>query len=236
MCILIDFTNMMTDELYVAAEVKNEHMKLARAAYERWKGYSRWERTKRSSDFVDSLSPSVIVPLALMARIDFDAANQELQALHELNRQLYGAEQRFKLERIAELEHDAREARSSHQRVCREIAASQKRIDQLEDEFRMLNKKYDAVFQSDEQKTEELKKAEKKRKKLAKKLEDARERLNNVEGKQECVICMDAKITMAFMPCGHMCVCKECAEKYIHATPCPICRKPVGSYVEIFMS
>ena len=38
----------------------------------------------------------------------------------------------------------------------------------------------------------------------------------------ECVICIDAKSTCLFIPCGHLCTCMECCED-IEAT-CPLCR------------
>lgn len=228
----------MTDELYVAAEVKNGHQKLAREVYERWKGFPIYEKTGSHflDNFVDRLNPCAIVPLAIMVRLDLDDLSRQLQALQLFDRKLYYAEQKFKLERMEELDYDARKARDDLQRVCREKASLDERLKSLEEQQRRLHKEYDAIFDSNEQKAKELEKAEKKRKKLAKKLEDAQERLDKDEGTRECVICMDAKITMAFTPCGHACVCRACAENFQLMGPCPICRKAVVHYLEIFMS
>ena len=46
----------------------------------------------------------------------------------------------------------------------------------------------------------------------------------------ECVVCMDEENTHMFMPCGHKCVCKECADLIMGGTAeCPTCRtKAVG--------
>ena len=46
----------------------------------------------------------------------------------------------------------------------------------------------------------------------------------------ECVVCMDEENTHMFMPCGHKCVCKECADLIMGGTAeCPNCRtKAVG--------
>lgn len=51
-----------------------------------------------------------------------------------------------------------------------------------------------------------------------------------------CVICLDARAEMAFIPCGHQCVCRACAES--HATApldrCPQCRQVSTNLVRIF--
>lgn len=234
---LIAFRN-MDNVINLAAQDRALNLRTARSEFETWNKLSYMERTdfKIVNAFVSRLDIRVSVVLTQMVKNELYHARQTVDALHILNETLYSVEQKFKLERIEELEHDIRDARKRLDSALDEKVKLDERVKIMENQQRILHQEYDAIFNSDQQKEKELEKAEKKRKKLAKKLEDARERLNNVEGKRECVICLDANITMAFMPCGHMCVCKECAEKYIHAAPCPICRKPVGSYVEIFMS
>jgi predicted DNA-binding WGR domain protein len=46
------------------------------------------------------------------------------------------------------------------------------------------------------------------------------------EGDNECKICMDGNIWGAFMPCGHLVACEDCAPRM---ADCPICRKPIQS-------
>jgi hypothetical protein len=47
----------------------------------------------------------------------------------------------------------------------------------------------------------------------------------------DCIVCMDAKKTHAFQPCGHKCVCANCAAK---CQICPICRAPVTGILKIY--
>ncbi|KAJ6239775.1 caspase regulator [Anaeramoeba flamelloides] len=51
-----------------------------------------------------------------------------------------------------------------------------------------------------------------------------------------CKICMDAKVTTLFLPCKHLCCCKECAEQ-IHKRNgiCPMCRMPINAIMEVFI-
>ena len=46
-----------------------------------------------------------------------------------------------------------------------------------------------------------------------------------------CCVCMDAKKTHAFQPCGHKCVCATCAAQ---CQTCPMCRAPVIGSLKIF--
>jgi len=48
-----------------------------------------------------------------------------------------------------------------------------------------------------------------------------------------CCVCMDAKKTHAFQPCGHKCVCATCAAQL---QSCPICRKLATGSFQIFDS
>jgi hypothetical protein len=41
-----------------------------------------------------------------------------------------------------------------------------------------------------------------------------------------CAVCLTAKKTHAFYPCGHLACCGECAAK-LKAGACVICRKPI---------
>ena len=56
-------------------------------------------------------------------------------------------------------------------------------------------------------------------------------------GEGECVVCLDAKTTHAFMACGHMCVCQGCAENLSSRRGpalCPTCRTPSEKIMKIF--
>ena len=48
----------------------------------------------------------------------------------------------------------------------------------------------------------------------------------------DCAICMDKSAEIAFLPCGHMCVCSTCV---LLATKCPMCRKKFTSTAKIFI-
>jgi len=47
----------------------------------------------------------------------------------------------------------------------------------------------------------------------------------------ECVICQDREKVIAFVPCGHKCVCEKCS---IGISICPICRTPSIAKYRIF--
>lgn len=51
-----------------------------------------------------------------------------------------------------------------------------------------------------------------------------------------CALCMDAQSTMAMQPCGHLCLCEDCAVTICNATPrkCPICRGDVEHAQRIY--
>jgi len=50
---------------------------------------------------------------------------------------------------------------------------------------------------------------------------------------QECIICVDNIATMALVSCGHMCLCHDCASRFLD-NPCPICRQPVNDILRIY--
>lgn len=47
-----------------------------------------------------------------------------------------------------------------------------------------------------------------------------------------CVICLEKPPIMACVPCGHKCLCEDCATEEIKT--CPICRAPITDYLRIF--
>jgi len=52
----------------------------------------------------------------------------------------------------------------------------------------------------------------------------------------ECVICMDERRRVVFIPCGHMVTCVRCADIIVGraANDCPMCRRSVKTTVKVF--
>ena len=55
-------------------------------------------------------------------------------------------------------------------------------------------------------------------------------------GQGDCVICMARLPTHAFVPCGHRCVCAECAKAVVEqrSGTCPLCRVQVEQALHVF--
>lgn len=51
---------------------------------------------------------------------------------------------------------------------------------------------------------------------------------------QACVVCLDNRKCVAMMPCGHVCLCIECANEY-RSKNCPLCRQTVKKLNRIFL-
>ena len=52
-----------------------------------------------------------------------------------------------------------------------------------------------------------------------------------------CVICTEKRVECTFVPCGHLCVCSDCAELCTNETPidkCPVCMEPHTSIMKIY--
>ena len=49
----------------------------------------------------------------------------------------------------------------------------------------------------------------------------------------QCVICMAKERTHLLFPCGHKCLCVNCADP-ARITTCPLCRRPVVGITEVF--
>ena len=49
----------------------------------------------------------------------------------------------------------------------------------------------------------------------------------------QCVICMAKERTHLLFPCGHKCLCVDCADPSV-ITLCPLCRRPVVGITEVF--
>jgi len=50
---------------------------------------------------------------------------------------------------------------------------------------------------------------------------------------EQCIICYTKKKCYAFIPCGHLCMCEDCHEKY-QDDKCIICRREFSISYKIF--
>jgi septal ring factor EnvC (AmiA/AmiB activator) len=121
------------------------------------------ERTdfKIVNAFVSKLDIRVSVVLTQMVKNELYHARQTVDALHILNETLYSVEQKFKLERIEELEHDIRDARKRLDSALDEKVKLDERVKIMENQQRILHQEYDAILNSDQQKEKELEKQRK---------------------------------------------------------------------------
>jgi len=58
-----------------------------------------------------------------------------------------------------------------------------------------------------------------------------KQQLHDELEQQLCAVCKDAKKTVLFMPCQHVCVCESCRGR-LRPYRCPICQEPVQGHVE----
>ena len=50
-----------------------------------------------------------------------------------------------------------------------------------------------------------------------------------------CIICLQSQRDYAFVPCGHLCICKDCAISVANLDDrCPICRSNATHVMRIF--
>eukprot|EP01084_Bolivina_argentea_P273469 465847_1 len=65
------------------------------------------------------------------------------------------------------------------------------------------------------------------------KIRQAREQLlNKKEKENECVVCMDQKRTYICLPCGHLCLCTNCAKDI--GNTCPLCQCQCSDIKKVF--
>jgi len=50
----------------------------------------------------------------------------------------------------------------------------------------------------------------------------------------ECLLCLDNKKDIVFIPCGHVSMCSGCANKFTN-TECPCCRKTIEYMYKIYI-
>ncbi|CAK1548295.1 unnamed protein product [Leptosia nina] len=61
-----------------------------------------------------------------------------------------------------------------------------------------------------------------------------KEHADNLSEDAECVICMETKSEVVFVPCGHMCCCQRCSQKDI--TSCPMCRTEIERIIKVLIA
>ncbi|KAM9658735.1 baculoviral IAP repeat-containing protein 3-like isoform 2-T2 [Trichechus inunguis] len=59
------------------------------------------------------------------------------------------------------------------------------------------------------------------------------EQLRRLQEERTCKVCMDKEVSVVFIPCGHLVVCKECAPSL---RKCPICRGTIKGTVRTYLS
>ncbi|XP_051842827.1 baculoviral IAP repeat-containing protein 2-like isoform X2 [Antechinus flavipes] len=59
------------------------------------------------------------------------------------------------------------------------------------------------------------------------------EQLRRLQEERTCKVCMDKEVSVVFIPCGHLVVCKECSPSL---RKCPICRSTIKGTVRTFLS
>ncbi|XP_038633355.1 baculoviral IAP repeat-containing protein 7-like isoform X2 [Scyliorhinus canicula] len=61
----------------------------------------------------------------------------------------------------------------------------------------------------------------------------AEEQLRQLKNERTCKVCLDREVSIVFIPCGHLVVCRDCAP---NLRCCPICRALIRGSVRAFMS
>ena len=59
--------------------------------------------------------------------------------------------------------------------------------------------------------------------------------LRNKEDLEICKICMERKIDCVILDCGHLCICKNCAQ-YLVCPICPICRQRIARIAQTYQA
>ncbi|XP_063545858.1 E3 ubiquitin-protein ligase LRSAM1-like [Cydia strobilella] len=58
----------------------------------------------------------------------------------------------------------------------------------------------------------------------------------NATVESECVVCMDSKCEVVFVPCGHMCCCHRCAQCDQEMVCCPMCRGNIERKIKVMVA
>lgn len=55
----------------------------------------------------------------------------------------------------------------------------------------------------------------------------------NKDNDNKCIVCVENNKTMAFVPCGHLCICQDCADQNFNQK-CPLCRVFYTHIIQIY--
>ena len=51
---------------------------------------------------------------------------------------------------------------------------------------------------------------------------------SSLASSQACIVCFEKAMEAACIPCGHRCLCIDCADRFRHpGSKCPVCREPL---------
>ncbi|KAK9500978.1 hypothetical protein O3M35_002122 [Rhynocoris fuscipes] len=53
------------------------------------------------------------------------------------------------------------------------------------------------------------------------------------ENELECVVCMQFQCEIVYIPCGHLCCCKQCSS---HLNQCPLCRADIEQKIAVYLT
>jgi len=152
-------------------------------------------------------------------------------------------ELRLRTEREAQKAAAERERVEREARIAQEEAEKQARVEKLED---ILERKLLEEVETIRELEEHLEKRKRILKTYIQELPESRRFIfeDNLsshlgkQGKAECVVCQNNDASRAVVPCGHHCLCDECAEQLASTTTtsrlCPLCRGVLSSTLKIF--
>lgn len=63
---------------------------------------------------------------------------------------------------------------------------------------------------------------------------DAEDAPQGAGARSRCVVCLQRPVTVAMLPCRHVCACETCGPSLVQAA-CPMCRARVGDIVTVFV-
>lgn len=94
---------------------------------------------------------------------------------------------------------------------------------------------FDEVYSFYENKLHETKKENNKENNKKIKLNEKKDISTEIE-EEQCIICLDNKKCILYVPCHHVASCNQCAQKIIQSKQqCPICRTKVEQMIQVFI-
>ena len=96
-----------------------------------------------------------------------------------------------------------------------------------------LNNKYEAYIKLS---SKEKKQNETKVKELNEKIYNLENKISSLNLEKTCKVCYKNTINTIFFPCGHITCCKECKDEIqINDNKCPLCRKEISEFANIYL-